>query len=143
MKEKKYIDSQKWSRLLIYILLFVDILLVLSLFSFNITVVTKIYLYMLLYSISSALLFMVIVEIFRVKLLTLLELLRYTKKPRIFEFGFFFFSFLATFFTIFSSGLYNNPELFLNYLEKTWYFMSFYGIAFASGWYHYVLRIDY
>jgi len=143
MKEKKYIDSQKWSRLLIYILLVVDILLVLSLFSFNITVVTKIYLYMLLYSISSALLFMVIVEIFRVKLLTLLELLRYTKKPRIFEFGFFFFSFLATFFTIFSSGLYNNPELFLNYLEKTWYFMSFYGIAFASGWYHYVLRIDY
>lgn len=143
MEEKKYIDLQKWSRSLIYILLIIDILLTLIVFSITVNDISKIYLFMLIYSISSAIIFMIIIEIFKVKLLTVLKLLTFEKKPRIFEFGFFFFSFLATFFTIFASGLYSNPENFLSYIEETWYFMTFYGIAFASGWYHYILRIDY
>lgn len=143
MKRRKVIDSQKWSRTLIYVLLIIDILLILTVLSFEINEITKIYLFTLIYSLSSALTFMIIVEIFKIKLLTFLELIRYERKPRIFEFAFFFFAFLATFFLILASGMFNNPEEFLAYLEKTWYFMSFYGLAFASGWYHYILRIDY
>ena len=143
MAEKEFIDIQRWIRSLIYLLLVLDLFLVLILFSLSLHIVTKIYLIMLIYSLSSAILFMALIEFFKIKLISVLKLITYEKKPRIFEFGFFFFSFLATFFTIFSSGLYNDPQDFLTYLQNTWYFMSFYGIAFANGWYHYVLRIDY
>jgi len=98
---------------------------------------------MLIISFSSALIIFLILEFLRLKMTALLLLMKYKRKPRIFEFGFFFFSFLATFFTIFSAGVYNNPEEFLNNLQNTWYFMSSYGVAFACGWYHYILRLDY
>jgi hypothetical protein len=98
---------------------------------------------MLIISFSSALFILLIVEFLRLKITVLLFLMNYKRKPRIFEFGFFFFSFLATFFTIFAAGIYNNPEKFFDFLQNTWYFMSFYGVAFACGWYHYILRLDY
>jgi hypothetical protein len=143
MKRKKYVDIQNWTWRIIIILFIIASLLSFLLYTYNIEIVSKIYLYILLISVSSALVFLVALELLKLKITALLFLMKYKKKPRIFEFGFFFFSFLATFFTIFAAGLYNNPEKFLNYLQKTWYFMSFYGIAFACGWYHYILRIDY
>lgn len=142
MEEKKYIDIQRWTRFLIYVLLVLDLILILLLFSISLNIVTKIYLIMLIYSLSSAIIFMTVIEFFKIKMLSLLKLAPFEKKPRIFEFGFFFFSFLATFFMIFASGLYNNPQEFLVYVQNSWYFMCFYGLAFATGWYHYVLRLD-
>ena len=142
MRRKKTVDIQNWSRAAIYLLFIIDILLVLSFFSFSFTIISEIYLVMLIYSVSSAILFMTLVEIFKIKMVTFLELVKYEKKPRFFKFGFFLFSFLATFFTIFSARLYNDPLDFLKYLKYNWYFMAFYDIAVANGWYHYILRID-
>ncbi len=140
--EKKVVDFQKWSWPIIFIILIFDMVLALVTSFMNINLITSIYLLMLIYSLTSALLFMIVVEIFKLKLFTVIKISKYIKKPQIFEFGFFFFSFLATFFTIFAAGLFNNPEKFLEYLQSTWYFMGFYGIAFACGWYHYILRLD-
>lgn len=145
MERKKYIDTAGWSWKIIFLLLVIDFILGFLLFIFinDIDIVSKIYLFMLIISISSTLIVFLIIEFLRLKLTMLLFLMKYKRKPRVFEFGFFFFSFLATFFTIFAAGLYNNPDKFYDYLQNNWYFMSLYGVGFACGWYHYILRLDY
>ncbi len=142
-REKKAIDIQNWTWSIIVIIFLLDIILFSFVFLFPTPIISEIYIRMIIYSLSSALIVMIIVELFTLKLLTAVKMSEYSKKPRVFEFCFFFFSFLATFFTIFAAGLYNNPEGFLEYLQSSWYFMSFYGVAFACGWYHYILRLDY
>lgn len=144
MPKKKIVkDLQNWTWTFIAILLVIDIILFIIRVITPISTFTEIYMNLLIYSLTSALVFMIIIEFFKLKLLTLLNMVKYVKKPRFFEFGFFFFSFLATFFTIIGVGLFNTSDAFLDFLRSSWYFMSFYGIAFACGWYHYILRIDY
>ena len=64
------------------------------------------------------------------------------KTPRIFEFGFFFFLFLATIFAGFAAAGYYISDVGFQVLLNFWYFTVFYGFAFSCGYYHYIRRLD-
>ena len=64
------------------------------------------------------------------------------KTPRIFEFGFFFFLFLATIVSGFAAAEYYTSDASFQVLLNFWYFTVFYGFGFGCGYYHYIRRID-
>jgi hypothetical protein len=64
------------------------------------------------------------------------------KKPKkIFEFGFFVFLFLASYFVSFAASYRGNYDYF-NLLLYLFFMSFFFSVSFAFGYYHYIERLD-
>jgi len=93
----------------------------------------------------SALLFIVLVEVllpYKDSLIRYIKPADTKKTPRIFEFGFFFFLFVATLVACFAAVGYYISDVGFKVLLNYWYFTVFYGIAISCGYYHYIRRLD-
>ena len=93
----------------------------------------------------SGLLFIVLVEVllpFKDNLIKFIKPKDSNKTPKIFEFGFFFFLFIATLVACFAAAGYYISDVGSEVLRNLWYFTMFYGFAFSCGYYHYIRRLD-
>lgn len=93
----------------------------------------------------SAIFLMILVESsihYKEKLTWFTRRINLDRRPKVFEFGFFFFLFAATLAAGFAAAGYYIPGVGLDVFYNSWYFSIFYGFAFTCGYYHYIRRID-
>jgi len=67
---------------------------------------------------------------------------KWKRRPKVFEFGFFFSLFLATLFSTLMASEYFSKGMSVQVLENWMWFSAFYGISFTFGMYHYLWGYD-
>lgn len=103
-------------------------------------IIAQIYVSFFYFSGASTFFGFLIIEIFRKRLAAWLN--KFKKTPKIFEFGFFVFLFVATYFVTFAAAYLGNPQKLFSFIQSHWLWVSAFGFAFVCGFYHFVERLD-
>ncbi|MCK4364848.1 MAG: hypothetical protein KAW45_02230 [Thermoplasmatales archaeon] len=81
-------------------------------------------------------------ELVKIKRFEYLKIKFLKKKPKIFEFLFFIFLFGGTSCVSFSTVYFGKSENIGDFLYQMWWIGIFYGLSLATGWLHYIEKLD-